>query len=392
MCSPQRRRSQFAADAGRKSGQVAPGAHHLVLRNFSSQPHRTATTPSIRHFATFSIRTTTPWAIGRCGPCGTLVASWIGRGACLSRLRGRCHRAHAHHRACARVGRADHARNQPRAAAPGTDRHRREKWAVDESAAAGVSLSARESPRASVLCPSAMQWRSFDEGIYSVGFAGEGFAFDNEGSTSQCLSARDFAWPRGLVTNGEYLEFMRDNGYGTAELWLSDGWDCVRNNQWSAPLYWEQRDGDWWHYTVEGMKPVDLNEPVCHVSYYEADAFARWAGARLPTEFEWEVAARSCRIAGNLLESGLLHPRARQSGGAVVADVRRCLGMDGERVSCRIPVSSRPRERSASTTASSCAIRWYCAAAPARRRSRTFEPPIATSFRPMCAGNLWAYG
>ena len=124
------------------------------------------------------------------------------------------------------------------------------------------------------------------------------------------------------MTNGEYLEFMRDNGYGTANLWFSDGWDCVRNNQWSAPLYWEQRNGEWWHYTVEGMKPVELNEPVCHISYYEADAFSRWAGARLPTEFEWEVAARSCPVAGNLLESRYLHPRAlNQAPGEPLAQI-----------------------------------------------------------------------
>jgi ergothioneine biosynthesis protein EgtB len=154
-----------------------------------------------------------------------------------------------------------------------------------------------------------MDWRRFDEGIYSLGFSGEGFAFDNE-TPRHSVYLEAFRLASRLVTDGEYLEFMRDNGYGTANLWFSDGWDCVRNNQWSAPLYWEQRDGDWWHYTVEGMRPVDLNEPVTHVSYYEADAFSRWAGARLPNEFEWEVAAGTCGIAGNFLESGHRHPRA----------------------------------------------------------------------------------
>jgi ergothioneine biosynthesis protein EgtB len=154
-----------------------------------------------------------------------------------------------------------------------------------------------------------VEWSSFDAGIYSVGFDGAGFAFDNEGPRHN-VYLEGFRLASRLVTNGEYLEFMRDNGYGRAELWLSDGWDCVRNNQWNAPLYWEQRAGEWWYYTIEGMKPLELSEPACHVSYYEADAFAHWAGARLPTEFEWEVAARSRRVAGNLLESGHLHPCA----------------------------------------------------------------------------------
>ncbi len=171
--------------------------------------------------------------------------------------------------------------------------------------------STQESRNARGSSVPARQWSSFPEGIYSVGFAGEGFAFDNE-TPRHNVYLEGFRLASRLVTNGDYLDFMRDDAYGTANLWLSDGWDCVCNNQWSAPLYWEQRDGDWWHYTVEGMRPVDLSEPVCHVSYYEADAFARWAGARLPTEFEWEVAARSCRVAGNLLESGLLHPRAAE--------------------------------------------------------------------------------
>ena len=116
-----------------------------------------------------------------------------------------------------------------------------------------------------------------------------------------------------LVTNSEYIDFMKDGGYTKAALWLSDGWDAVRNNQWQAPLYWEQRDGEWWNYTTEGMKRVDPNEPVCHVSYYEADAFAHWAGARLATEVEWEIAASGLAVQGNLLESQTLHPRVARS-------------------------------------------------------------------------------
>ena len=153
-----------------------------------------------------------------------------------------------------------------------------------------------------------LEWIRFPEGVHSVGFDGEGFAFDNEGPRHN-VYLNAFRLASRLVTNGEYLDFISDNGYSTPKLWLSDGWDSVKANNWSAPLYWEQRNGDWWNYTIEGMQPLNRNEPVCHISFYEADAFARWSGARLPTEDEWEVAARSCRVAGNLLESGALHPQ-----------------------------------------------------------------------------------
>jgi len=152
-----------------------------------------------------------------------------------------------------------------------------------------------------------LRWHAFPEGIYSVGHLGDGFAFDNEGPRHNVYLA-PFRLASRLVTNGEYLEFVRDAGYATANLWLSDGWDAVRANQWSAPLYWENRDGQWWHYTLEGIQPVRPEDPVCHVSYYEADAYARWAGARLATEFEWEVAAQGCDMVGNFVESDALHP------------------------------------------------------------------------------------
>ena len=166
----------------------------------------------------------------------------------------------------------------------------------------------RAEPRKTPSAVSSLTWQNFPQDVYDVGFEGDGFAFDNEGPRHK-VYANAFRLASRLITNGEYLEFMRDGGYGNPLLWLSDGWDCVRNNQWTAPLYWEQRDGEWWNYTMEGMQPLRLNEPLCHVSYYEADAFAHWAGGRLPTEFEWEIAARSCPVEGNLLESGALHPQ-----------------------------------------------------------------------------------
>jgi ergothioneine biosynthesis protein EgtB len=134
------------------------------------------------------------------------------------------------------------------------------------------------------------------EGIHTLGHDGHGFHFDNE-----CPSHRELVGPvriaRALVRNGEWLEFMRDGGYARPELWLSDGWATVQAQDWHAPGYWRDIDGAWHALTLAGLKPVDPDAPVCHVSYYEADAFARWAGKHLPTESEWEVAARAGTIA-----------------------------------------------------------------------------------------------
>jgi ergothioneine biosynthesis protein EgtB len=113
-----------------------------------------------------------------------------------------------------------------------------------------------------------------------------------------------------LVTNAEWLEFMRDDGYDNAALWLADGWTTLNREGWRAPNYWESRDGEWQQMSLRGLEPVDPSAPVCHVSYYEADAFARWAGKRLPTEFEWEIAAAGLPVAGNTLGSGELRPQA----------------------------------------------------------------------------------
>jgi len=111
-----------------------------------------------------------------------------------------------------------------------------------------------------------------------------------------------------LVTNGEYREFIRNGAYEDSELWLSDGWTLINQQKWNRPLYWDESlDAE---FTLGGMRDIDNNAPVCHVSYYEADAYARWAGARLPTEFEWETAARQHDVSGNLLESGYWHPTA----------------------------------------------------------------------------------
>jgi ergothioneine biosynthesis protein EgtB len=129
-------------------------------------------------------------------------------------------------------------------------------------------------------------------GIHAIGFAGEGFCFDNEGPAHQVL-LQPARIGRGLVTNAQWLEFMAEGGYRMPSLWLSDGWTVVEAEGWDAPGYWRRRDGVWLSQTLGGLRPVDPDAPVTHVSYYEADAFARWAGKHLPTEAEWEVAARA---------------------------------------------------------------------------------------------------
>ena len=152
-----------------------------------------------------------------------------------------------------------------------------------------------------------LQWVSFEEGLYEIGHDGRGFAYDNESPRHRhFLNA--FALANRPVTCGEYLDFMADGGYRRAELWLSMGWATVQERAWSEPFYWEEHEGRWYLYTLGGMRAVDPDEPVCHLSYFEADAYARWAGARLPTEHEWEVAAQGAAIRGNFVEEGHDHP------------------------------------------------------------------------------------
>jgi len=128
-------------------------------------------------------------------------------------------------------------------------------------------------------------------GLHSIGFEGEGYSFDNEGPLHQVF-LQPARIARGLVTNAQWLDFIADGGYATPSLWLSDGWATVEAEGWDAPGYWRKRDGGWFSLGLGGLKPVDPSAPVMHVSYYEADAFARWSGKDLPTEAEWEVAAR----------------------------------------------------------------------------------------------------
>lgn len=136
---------------------------------------------------------------------------------------------------------------------------------------------------------------SLAEGIHTVGHNGDGYAFDNEGPAHRALVG-PVKIARDLVTNRDWLAFMQDGGYTTATLWLMDGFATATSEEWQAPGHWREIDGTWHIMTLGGLQPIDLDAPVCHVSYYEADAFARWSGKHLPTEIEWEVAARSGQL------------------------------------------------------------------------------------------------
>jgi ergothioneine biosynthesis protein EgtB len=154
---------------------------------------------------------------------------------------------------------------------------------------------------------SPLGWIAFDGGILDVGHDGNGFAYDNEGPRHAEL-IRPFKLANRCVTNAEWIEFIEDGGYRTPTLWLADGWNMVKAQDWRGPLYFEEAKGGYMQMSLLGFRPVDPTAPVTHVSYYEADAFARWAGCRLPSEFEWEIAAASVKLEGRTLGEGHLRP------------------------------------------------------------------------------------
>ena len=158
-----------------------------------------------------------------------------------------------------------------------------------------------------------LEFIDFPGGLREIGHGGEGFAFDNEGPRHK-VWLEPFRLASRLVTCGEYLAFIADHGYARPELWLSEGWMTVQREGWTAPLYWRTSDAGWRIFTLHGARALDDAEPVCHLSYYEADAYARWVGKRLPTEAEWETAAAGLPLAGNLMDRGLLHPQPAAPG------------------------------------------------------------------------------
>ena len=160
---------------------------------------------------------------------------------------------------------------------------------------------------------SPMRWLSYQGGLEEIGFTGEEFAFDCE-TPRHTTYVPPFQLASRLVTNGEFLEFMAAGGYARPEYWLSLGWNRRKSERWESPLYWYHRDGAWHEFTLNGLEPLDLDAPVCHISYFEADAYARWAETSLPTEAQWEIAAREFPLTGNFVENDHFHPLAAPVG------------------------------------------------------------------------------
>jgi ergothioneine biosynthesis protein EgtB len=166
-----------------------------------------------------------------------------------------------------------------------------------------------------------MGWLEQSGGVHLTGQDPDsGFAFDNESPRHEVL-LHDFRIADRLVTNGEYLEFIENGGYANPALWLSDGWALLQREAWRHPLYWEQEDGEWLQFTLGGMSRLNPDEPVCHLCYYEADAFARWAGKRLPLESELEIVLAQQPMRGNFCDTDRLHPAPADEAGQWYGDL-----------------------------------------------------------------------
>ena len=167
---------------------------------------------------------------------------------------------------------------------------------------------------------SALRWQTFEGGLVEIGHPGPGFAFDNEGPRHR-VWLDPFALASRPTTSGEYLAFIEDGGYRRSEFWLSAGWDCVQQRGWQAPLYWEKDGAAWRVFTLSGLQPLDPDAPVCHVSGFEAAAFAKWAGKRLPREAEWEIGAAAIEEIGVVWEwtasPYVAYPGYREPEGAI---------------------------------------------------------------------------
>ncbi|TQL67912.1 ergothioneine biosynthesis protein EgtB [Nocardioides albertanoniae] len=226
-------------------------------------------------------------------------------------------------------------------------------------------------------------WVDFDGGLVEIGSEGGGFSFDNELPRHQQW-LEPYRLADRLVTNGEWLEFIADGGYRRPELWLSDGWSRVNAEGWEAPFYWREADGVWFEHTLHGTTPLDHGLPVCHLSHYEADAYATWAGKRLPTEAEWEHAARTYEVSGNLADRDSFHPRA---AGLATGGLRQLFGDCWEWTSSAYlpypgfhPAAGAIGEYNGKFMSGQMVLRGGCALTPpghTRASYRNFFPPSA---------------